>query len=173
MIMSKNLHSIPLVSVIVPAYNAERTISKTVNSVVSQSYNNIEIIVVDDGSEDNTASVVRSFSRRDSRIQLLQQPNLGVAKARNLGIKNSSGEFIATIDADDVWLQQFIEKLVSCMLEAGPSVGLAYTWSLDIDEKDRFTGDFRASRIEGEAYATLLTHNFIGNASASLIRRKC
>jgi glycosyltransferase involved in cell wall biosynthesis len=173
MIISKNMHSTPLVSVIVPAYNAERTISKTLHSVVSQSYNNIEIIVVDDGSEDNTASVVRSFSRRDSRIQLFHQPNLGVARARNLGIENSSGELIATIDADDIWLQQFIEKLVFCMKEAGPSVGLAYTWSLDIDEEDRFTGEFRASRIEGEAYATLLTHNFIGNASASLIRRAC
>ena len=173
MIISKNLHSTPLVSVIVPAYNAESTISKTLHSVVSQSYNNIEIIVVDDGSEDNTASVVRSFSRRESRIQLLQQPNLGVAKARNLGIENSSGEFIATIDADDLWFQQFIEKLVFCMKEAGPSVGLAYTWSLDIDEEDRFTEEFRASRIEGEAYATLLTHNFIGNASAGLIRREC
>ena len=173
MIVSKNLRSTPLVSVIVPAYNAESTISKTLNSVVSQSYNNIEIIVVDDGSEDSTASVVRSFSRRDSRIQLFQQPNLGVARARNLGIENSSGEFIATIDADDIWLQQFIEKLVFCLMEAGPSVGLTYTWSLDIDEEDRLTGEFRASRVEGDAYATLLTHNFIGNASASLIRREC
>jgi glycosyltransferase involved in cell wall biosynthesis len=173
MIISRNLNSTPLVSVIVPAYNAERTISKTLHSVVTQSYTNIEIIVVDDGSEDNTASVVRSFSRRDSRIQLFQQPNLGVARARNLGIENSSGELIATIDADDIWFQQFIEKLVFCMKEAGPSVGLAYTWSLDIDEEDRFTGEFRASRIEGEVYATLLTHNFIGNASASLIRREC
>jgi glycosyltransferase involved in cell wall biosynthesis len=173
MIISKNLYSTPLVSVIVPAYNAEGTISKTLHSVVSQTYNNIEIIVVDDGSEDNTASVVRSLSRRDSRIQLLQQANLGVARARNLGIENSSGELLATIDADDIWLQQFIEKLVFCMKEAGPSVGLTYTWSLDIDEEDRLTGEFRASRIEGEAYATLLTHNFIGNASASVIRREC
>jgi glycosyltransferase involved in cell wall biosynthesis len=173
MIMSKNLHSTPLVSVIVPGYNAERTISKTLHSVVSQSYNNIEIIVVDDGSEDSTASVVSSFTRRDSRIQLFQQPNRGVARARNLGIEKSSGELIATIDADDIWLQQFIEKLVFCMKEAGPSVGLTYTWSLDIDEEDRFTGEFRASNIEGDTYATLLTHNFIGNASASLIRREC
>jgi glycosyltransferase involved in cell wall biosynthesis len=173
MIISRNLHSTPLVSVIIPAYNAERTISKTLHSVISQSYKYIEIIVVDDGSQDNTASVVRSFSRRDSRIQLFQQPNLGVARARNLGIENSSGGLIATIDADDVWLPQFIEKLVSCMLEAGLSVGLTYTWSLDIDEEDRLTGEFRASRIEGDAYATLLTHNFIGNASASLIRREC
>ena len=162
----------PLVSVIIPAYNAERFIARTLQSVLAQTYTNLEVIVVDDGSGDGTAQIVKSIAQTDRRIIFLQQPNLGVAAARNLGISKSTGEFIAPIDADDLWYPENIVKQVQQM-QSDSSVGLVYSWSVDIDENDALLGGFRAAKIEGEVYNTLVCHNFIGNASASLIRRSC
>lgn len=163
----------PLVSVIIPAYNAERFIEKTLKSVIAQTYHNLEVIVVDDGSQDRTAEIVQSIAQLDGRIRLLQQPNAGVAAARNLGIQNSKGEFIAPIDADDIWYPPNIEKQVKCMIYSDFSVGLVYSWSVDINEDDCLTGGFHASEQKGKVYLPLLCHNFIGNGSAVLIRKTC
>lgn len=163
----------PLVSIIIPAYNAERFIARTLNSVLNQTYTNIEVIVVDDGSSDRTAEIVNSIAQTDRRVVLLHQPNSGVAAARNLAIANSSGEFIAPIDADDIWYPENIEKQVQCFLESDSNVGLVYSWSVDINENDELLGGFRATETEGEIYTTLVCHNFIGNASASMVRRSC
>jgi len=165
--------ALPIVSVIVPAYNAELFIEETLNSILTQTYKNIEVLVVDDGSQDQTAAIVERVMQRDHRVGLLKQPNAGVAAARNLAIQKSRGEFIAPIDADDIWFPQNLEKQVQCLVQAESSVGLVYAWSVDIDEESLLTGEFRASMIAGEVYATLLCHNFLGNASASLIRRAC
>jgi len=163
----------PLVSVIIPAYNAEAFIRQTLESVLSQTYKNIEVLVVDDGSKDRTPEIVQSFAQKDERVRLLQQSNAGVAAARNLAIANSTGEFIAPIDADDIWYPQNIEKQVQCMLRAEPSVGLVYAWSAYIDEQGLLTGGHKISREEGEVYIPLVRGNFIGNTSAALIRRTC
>lgn len=163
----------PSVSVIIPAYNTERFIERTLHSVLNQTYKNIEVIVVDDGSQDGTAEIVKSVAQKDSRVTLLQQPNAGVAAARNLAIAHSTGEYIAPIDADDVWYPNNLEKQVQCLLQAKPSVGLVYSWSVDIDENDQLTGEVRASCIQGQVYSTLVLHDFIGNASCALIRRAC
>lgn len=163
----------PLVSVVIPAYNAQVYIERTISSVLAQTYQNLEVLVVDDGSRDRTAEIVKSIAQKDRRVTLLQQSNGGVAAARNLGIEKSSGKFIAPIDADDIWYPHNIEKQVQCMLEGGDSVGLIYSWSIDIDEYDIPTGGYRAPRIEGEVYTTLICHDFIANASSCLIRRAC
>ena len=165
--------ALPLVSIIMPAYNAEKFIERTLNSVLSQTYKNIEVLVVDDGSKDRTAEIVKSIAAQDQRVILLQQPNSGVSAARNLAIQKSKGEFIAPIDADDIWYPQNLEKQVQRSIESDASVGLVYCWSIDINEADLPSGEFRASRIEGEVYTTLLCHDFIGNASSVLIRRSC
>ena len=169
---TQNLNQ-PLVSVIIPAYNAEQFIAKTLESVLSQTYQNIEILVIDDGSTDTTAEVVKSFAQKDSRIILLRQSNAGVAAARNLAIQKSQGEYIAAIDADDIWYPQNLEKQVKCLIKSEPSVGIAYSWSVDINEQDLLTGGFYNSTIQGEVYTALIYKYFIGNASSSLIRRAC
>ncbi|WP_245602830.1 glycosyltransferase family 2 protein [Gloeothece verrucosa] len=161
----------PLVSVIIPAYNAEKFIKGTLRSVLSQTYKNIEVLVIDDGSQDKTQEIVQAFARQDKRVRLLQQANSGVAAARNLGIQHSKGEFIAPVDADDIWYPENIEKQVQCMLEGGASVGVVYSWSVDINENDQPIGSFRAAKIVGNVYSTLLCHNFLGNASCTMIRR--
>lgn len=162
-----------LVSVIIPAYNAEQFIPKTLESVLSQTYQNIEVLVIDDGSQDRTAEIVKSTAEKDNRVILIQQKNSGVAAARNLGINKSRGEFIAPIDADDIWYPQNLEKQVQCILKAESSVGLVYSWSVDINEQDKLTGDLHASSIEGNVFTTLLCHNFLANASSTLIKRSC
>lgn len=171
-ICKNDLHH-PLVSVIIPAYNAEVFIAKTLKSVLSQSYQNIEVLVVDDGSSDKTAEIVKSFAQKDSRISLLQQSNAGVAAARNLAIEKAKGEYIAPIDADDIWYSQNLEKQVECLNSSAPSVGVVYSWSVDINEQDLLAGGFYNSTIEGEVYTALVYKYFIGNASSSLIRRLC
>ena len=162
----------PLVSVIIPAYNAERFIAKTLTSVLAQTYKNIEVLVVDDGSQDKTAKIVQLFAEKDKRITLFQQPNSGVAAARNLAIEKSKGEFIAPLDADDIWYAQNLEKQLQC-IQIEASIGLVYAWSVEIDENDTLIGGFHGFEYEGETYKELLYRNFIGNASAVLIRRSC
>ncbi|MBD0267001.1 MAG: glycosyltransferase family 2 protein [Cyanobacteria bacterium Co-bin8] len=162
-----------LVSVVVPAYNAAAYLARTLNSVLSQTYVHLEVLLVDDGSSDSTIEVAQEFAAKDSRLIVLKQPNSGVAAARNFGIRQAKGQLIALIDADDIWYSQNLEKQVALMLQSGSSVGLVYSWSVDIDEHDFPTGSFRSPQIEGKVYTTLLLHNFIANASSTLLRRVC
>lgn len=164
---------LPLVSVIIPAYNASAFITQTLASVVAQTYTNLEILVINDGSTDNTVKIVQQYAHRDRRIHLLQQPNAGVAAARNLGIQQAKGEFVAPIDADDIWAPNTIASQVEALQTADADVGLVYAWSADINETGQLTGGFKAARVTGNVYNTLVGHNFIGNASATLIRRCC
>src|SRR5919106_5413407 len=93
-----------LVSVIMPAYNAEKYIAGSIRSVIVQTYSDWELIVVDDGSTDSTATVVQEFVARDPRIKYIFQENGRLGKARNTGIRNSSGPLIAFLDSDDLWV---------------------------------------------------------------------
>ncbi len=158
---------------IIPAFCAAKYIGKTLESVLGQSYQNIEVLVVDDGSTDETYDIVRQFTNRDRRVIVLKQSNQGTASARNLAISHASGELIAPIDADDVWLPQCLERQVAAMLDSNSKVGVVYAWSFDIDHLDRSTGRFHSYAIEGDVYTTLLCHNFLGNASCTMIRSSC
>ena len=161
-----------LVSIIIPAYNAERFIAETLASARTQTHGNLEIIVVDDGSTDGTASIVEEIASVDRRVQLLRQPNGGVAAARNLGIERARGEFIAPLDADDIWHPQKIARQIAAMRAAGPKVGMVYTWSLRIDETRHILS--RPSSVpdySGNVYPFLVLYNFVGNGSTPLLRR--
>jgi glycosyltransferase involved in cell wall biosynthesis len=162
-----------LISVVVPAYNAESFVGHTLTSILQQTYQNIEVIVIDDGSQDSTADIVKTFAKSDPRVILVTQSNSGVSSARNSGIYHSKGEFLAFIDADDIYYSECLEKLTHAMIEADNSVGLVYTWSAHIDDEGILTSGFNCSLVEGEVYDALLSRNFIGNASAALVRRCC
>lgn len=112
-----NDNKMPLVSVIVPVYNGEKYIQKCLDSISAQEYSNIEVIVVDDGSNDTSADIVADKARRDSRIRLLQQPNQGVAIARNHGVKHAKGKYLLFVDADDYIGKSYIRELVECAEE--------------------------------------------------------
>ena len=170
---------LPLVSAIIPAYNAEQFIARTLSSVIEQTYKNLEILVVDDGSKDRTAEIVEQFATKDSRVTLLRQQNSGVAKARNLAIENARGEYIAPIDADDLWHPEKIAKQVDKIVNSSISVGLIYCWSISIDLEDyiirRFSNKYLISfnSPEGNVLQALIYRNFIGNSSSPLITRSC
>ena len=106
----------PLISVIIPAYNAEKYLSKCIKSIQNNSYKNLEIIIVNDGSKDNTYEVAESFLD-DKRIVLINQENGGVSIARNTGIDNAKGEYIAFIDSDDYVSVDYFEKLITVAAE--------------------------------------------------------
>ncbi len=162
---------VPLVSVIIPAYNASVFLPATLRSVLAQDYPNFEVWVVDDGSRDETAAIVEGFAREDDRVNLLRQQNAGVAAARNLGIQAARGEFVAPLDADDLWEVRALSLWVDRFLACSERVGVVYGWSVDVDEDDVLTGGFHGARIRGRVLGTLLVHNFLGNASATMIRR--
>lgn len=164
--------TLPLVSVVIPAYNAARFIGRTLHSAVGQTYPNMEIIVVDDGSTDATPQIVQSFCERDRRVVLVRKQNGGVASARNLGIQKSSGELIAPLDSDDVWYPEKLTEQVTLMQTCDENVGLVYCWSKIIDEEDRPIVDITHS-FEGNVVAHLMFSNFLGNGSCALIRRSC
>ncbi|MDE6918186.1 MAG: glycosyltransferase, partial [Lachnospiraceae bacterium] len=100
-----------LISVIVPIYNAEKYLSKCLDCVVRQTYNNLEIILVNDGSVDQSQKICENYAKRDKRIQIIQKENEGVSAARNDGMKKSKGAYIAFIDADDVIFPEYIAYL--------------------------------------------------------------
>jgi glycosyltransferase involved in cell wall biosynthesis len=167
------LNEFPLVSVIVPAYNAGEYIGATLESLTRQTYPHLEIIVVDDGSKDQTAEIVRKAEIKDKRIKLLQQPNRGVAAARNQGICQSRGSFIAPVDADDICFPDKIGKLLDCLQKGGERSGLAYSWSVSIDQYGKPVSKGLICGFEGDIFEHLLFSNFIGNGSSTLIRKKC
>lgn len=106
-----------LVSIITPCYNGSRYITETIESVINQTYAKWEMIVIDDGSKDNSADIVREYSQKDNRIMLIQQKNAGSAAARNNGICRAEGQYIALLDADDLWEPGFLEKQIKFMKE--------------------------------------------------------
>lgn len=160
-----------LVTVVTPAFNAEGTIDETLRSARSQTYRNIEIIVVDDGSVDQTAAIVARHALVDSRVRLVQQANGGVARARNRGVREARGGLIAPLDADDLWAPTKIEKQLEALRKAGDQVALVYTLFTVIDAEGTIVYHQAERGIEGRVVPQLCDSNFIGNGSSALMRR--
>lgn len=106
-----------LVSIITPCYNGGKYISQTIDSVLAQTYPDWEMIIVDDGSKDNSAEIVRGYMEKEPRIVFLQQANAGSAAARNNGIRNAGGQYIALLDADDLWEPEFLAEQIRFLRE--------------------------------------------------------
>jgi len=164
------MSSEPVVSVIIPAYNASRWIGMTLDSVLAQTISDFEVIVIDDGSTDESPAIIGEFVNRDPRIRLLRIPNSGVGAARNAGIAAASGEFIAPLDADDTWEPEKLEKQVRCLREAGEDAAMVYCGSRFIDEEGGFLMDYPPYDVQGDVRGPLILRNFIGNASVPVFR---
>lgn len=114
-----------LVSIVIPAYNAAKFLPEVIQSVLNQSYQNWELLVIDDGSTDNTAELVNEYSEQDRRVHLISKENGGVSVARNLGAQLAKGELIAFLDSDDLWLEDKVSAHVSYMT-SHPQVGVSF-----------------------------------------------
>jgi glycosyltransferase involved in cell wall biosynthesis len=161
----------PLVSVIIPTYNRADYLKLVLKSVLEQTYKNIEVIVADDGSTDNTAEVVADFN--DPRIKYFYQRNTGLpAATRNLGLREVSGEYIAFLDSDDLWLPKKLEIQVE-YLRNHPEYYLVYSNAWIIDETGARKGLIANLELfkEGEIFNNLVKYNFIPQLTV-LMKRK-
>ncbi|MEA5567050.1 glycosyltransferase family 2 protein [Anabaena sp. UHCC 0399] len=157
------------VSVIIPAYNAMQYLPETVSSVFQQTFTNFEILIINDGSSDNIQEWVLNLT--DKRVKLISQQNQGVSVARNTGISQAQGEYIAFVDADDLWDATKLEKQVS-FLDNNPTIGLVHSWMAVIDEQGKPTGRIMASDTEGSAWKQLVEKNTVA-CSSVMVRRLC
>jgi len=124
-----------LVSIITPLYNGERFVAQTIESVLAQTYPHWEMIIINDGSKDNSEAIVQKYTEQNARIQLVSQPNAGSAAARNNGIRRASGRYIALLDADDLWEPFFLESQLNLMQKT--SSLLVYGSHKRIDDKNQ------------------------------------
>jgi glycosyltransferase involved in cell wall biosynthesis len=161
----------PLVSVVVPAFNATKTISETLRSISQQTYAALEIVVVDDGSTDETADIARRYGETDSRVRVVAKPNGGVASARNAGIYATKGAYVAFIDADDLWHPTKIDKQLKVLLAGGPDMALVYAPFRQIDADGRVLASPHKYGVNGWVIHRHFYSNFVGNGSALLVRR--
>ena len=125
-----------LVSIITPCYNGSKYIAETIESVRVQTYSEWEMIIVDDGSKDDSAMIVNRYTVQDNRIKLLQQENAGSAAARNNGIRNAKGQYIALLDADDLWSPFFLEKQIMFMKERDAVCAFCSYSKIDEESKE-------------------------------------
>lgn len=161
----------PLVTVVIPAYNAAATIDETLRSVRAQTHRNLDIIVVDDGSSDDTGTLARAHAAVDPRIRVERQANAGVAAARNRGWEQGRAALFSFVDADDLWSADKTERQLAA-LRAMPEAGLVYSWYVIIDAQSRITLQWDGCEWEGDVTRRLLLENFIGNGSSVLVTRQ-
>jgi glycosyltransferase involved in cell wall biosynthesis len=159
-----------LVSVIIPAFNAATNIRQTLDSVRAQTYQHFEVIVIDDGSSDSTTAIVDEVVRHDSRFRLVRQENRGVGDARNAGIRQARGKYIAPLDADDLWYPQKLEKQIARIQQCGSETGLVYCWSTFIDGQGDFVDKARHLEVQGRLRHAFVMRNIVENASIPLFR---
>ncbi|NEP19650.1 MAG: glycosyltransferase [Leptolyngbya sp. SIO4C1] len=158
----------PLVSVVIPVFNGEQTIEETVRSVLGQTYRHLEVIVINDGSTDQTKAILERF--QDQRLQVVSYSNAGLSASRNRGIDRAAGDYISFIDADDVWTADKIAAQLAA-LRHHPSAAIAYSWTDYIDEHSQFLQAGTHISASGKVLDKLLTINFIESGSNVLIRR--
>ena len=157
------MSSEPLVSVIIPSYNRENSIIRSVDSVLKQTYQNIELIVVDDGSTDSTVNLLNEI--KDSRLRVLElKSNAGASAARNAGIKIAKGSYIAFHDSDDVWVLDKLKTQLDLIEGTGPDVGMVYSaYDVIYEDGKKITIPSKTSeKLSGDLSGLLSKYNVVG-----------
>ncbi len=158
-----------LISVIIPAYNAEKTIKETIESVLNQTFTNFELIIINSSSTDETLGIISQI--KDRRIKVFSYPKANVAVNRNRGIKHSTGNYITFLDADDLWTNDKLAAQYKA-LESKPEAGVAYSWTNCIDENGKFLRKTSHVNWNGDIYSKFLLDDFIGNGSNVMVRKE-
>lgn len=159
------------VAVVIPAYNASPYLAQTLQCVVDQTHKALEIIIVDDGSTDETASICRRFAAADPRIKVLSTENRGVAAARNIGIASSTSDYIAFLDADDLWHPTYVERMLSALHPLPEAWGAVYALHRFIDTEGYCTKSGSSVNARDCILARHLVFRFVGNGSGFMVRR--
>lgn len=158
------------VSVVIPAYNSLAYLPETIDNVLQQTYPDFEVVVVNDGSTDNTAQWVSQI--KDPRVRLISQENLGLAGARNTGIREAKGEYLAFLDADDLWDRRKLAEQAK-ILDTYPEVGVVCTWVTYVNEQGKSTGRIVQNHHEGFIWQQLTQRNLVESGSVAMVRREC
>jgi glycosyltransferase involved in cell wall biosynthesis len=160
----------PLISIVIPCYNAAAFIVATLHSVQAQTCTDWEALIVDDGSSDASPGIVADMARHDSRLRLLRCAHQGVSAARNLGVQQSRGDYIALLDADDLWE---VDKLAAHLshLHAHPQVGVSFSRAAFMDVHGRLTGVVSSAPIHGLEIRHFLYENPATTTSSLVARR--
>ncbi|MFM6290641.1 MAG: glycosyltransferase family 2 protein [Microcystaceae cyanobacterium] len=159
----------PTISVVIPVYNVERYIRETLDSVFAQTLQDFEIIIVDDESPDRSIEICQSY--QDPRIRIVHQKNRGLAGARNTGIRNSCGKYIALLDSDDLWLPEKLEYHLK-HLESNPEVGVSFCRSAFIDDNSKPLDIYQMPKLTGIDAVHIFCRNPISNGSVPVFRRE-
>lgn len=159
----------PLVSVVIPSYNRGHAIGACIDSVLAQTLEDFEIVVVDDASTDDTRARVAAIA--DPRVRYVAHAaNRGGAAARNTGVRAARGDFIAFLDSDDSWSPRKLERQIALLGERGPDYGVAYTWFIGRDRDGREVSRSDHS-LDGSVADALLVANYVGTFSSIVVRR--
>ena len=153
----------PLISIIIPVYNVEAYIAECIESVLNQSYRNLELILVDDGSQDNSAKICREYSLNDSRIKFLQKENGGASDARNLGLENVKGEYVTFLDSDDYWEGNGALVALVNIINTYPDTEVIFFRRFSFSERDkvsRISPKFDLCKINGKTKIESLSYLF-------------
>lgn len=160
----------PLVSVVIPTHNRARLLERAIRSVLRQTYANLECIVVDDGSEDDTPERARRID--DPRLRYIRlDPTQHVSRARNAGIAAARGSLVAFLDDDDEWLPEKLQRQVALLLRLPPTVGMVYTWMEYVDPTGAVIREHRPM-LRGHVFDQVLDRQRIGGCPTLLVRRK-
>lgn len=163
----------PIVSVIIPTYNRAHLVGRAIESVLNQTYQGFELIIIDDGSKDNTVEVINKFQQKDNRIIYLKHDkNKGGSAARNTGIKASRGEYIAFLDSDDEWLPEKLEKQINVFKKSSDNIGLVYSGYYEVLEQNGEVLSKIIPIFKGDIYKNILKSNILGSPTP-LIRKIC
>jgi len=159
-----------LISVVIPTYNREHCILRAIESAANQTYPDLEIIVVDDGSTDGTLSLLKTYACERAFRFIEGGAKEGAPTARNRGIATSVGHWVAFLDSDDTWHRRKLERQMESLLAAGVEFGACYTGLADYDDTGQLCGVSRATD-QGDIRPGLRTHNLVGSTSSVLVRR--
>ncbi|MDY7012475.1 MAG: glycosyltransferase [Cyanobacteriota bacterium] len=158
----------PLISVLIPVYNGEKTIRETIQSILDQTFQDFEIIAIDDGSTDSTVEIINQF--QDDRIKVFSFANSGPNASRNRSLDRATGEYVSFIDADDLWTPNKLESQLKA-LQDFPKAAVAYSWTDHIDRNGQFLYPGPHYSFTGDVFAKLLLADFINSGSNPLIRK--
>ena len=161
----------PLISIIIPAYNTEKYLPQAIGSVLSQSYKDTEIIIVNDGSKDRTPIIADSYKKKDVRVKLFNQNNKGLSAARNTGIQNASGEIIAFLDSDDWWHSTYLEIMASRLISQS-SLGISFARIQYADENGNLIPMFTRGHVEKIKKEDFFYMNPLSCGSNLVMKRK-
>ena len=156
------------VSIIIPCFNGQATLAETIESVIGQSHTQWECIIVDDGSTDQSGLIADYYCNKDARIRRVEKTNGGVASARNLGLDMARGDFLAFLDADDIWHPDFLKRHAETLCSAEPVPGFSYCHLRIIDAHSRVFQTLPGHALTGRIAGSLIYFNFVGNPGCAV-----